>query len=101
MKLISKILKFQIRKLLDFLLNETHFTEFDISSCPRIFTLNFKELKLRISELTTINFIPKRLYIICLDRKQYLKIIKNHCQILDDEIVWNNFQKIEKRIKER
>ncbi|XP_055301881.1 transcription termination factor, mitochondrial-like [Sitodiplosis mosellana] len=91
----------KIRQQLDFLLNETHFTEDDISSYPRVFTNSLKKLRTRMNELATVKYKAKRLYIICLERKRYLEIIEKHCQCIDDENVWINFREIEKRIKEK
>lgn len=59
------------------------------------------EIKARMEELATVEFVPKRLYIICLDRKRYLSTIEKHCHLINDEIIWKNFRKIEKRIKEK
>lgn len=91
----------QIRNQLDFLLNETHFTETDIGTCLRVFMISYEELMARIDELSTVNYVPKRLYIVCLDRKRYLSTIEKHCQRINDEHVWQNFRTIEKRIKEK
>lgn len=92
---------FQIRNHLDFLLTETHFTESDISSYPRVFINSLEKIKARLEELATLKYVPKRLYIICLEKKRYLQIIEKHCQDINDEIVWENFRKIERRIKEK
>lgn len=89
-----------MRNILDFLLNDTHFTDYDITSYPRVFTNSLEKLKLRLDELATIKCIPKRLYIICLERKRYMEMIEKHCANMDDVNIWNNFRKIERRIKE-
>lgn len=62
---------------------------------------SLEELKARIEELATVKYVPKRVYIICLDRKRYLSTIQKHCQRINDENVWMNFRNIEKRIKEK
>lgn len=99
--LILSIYSLQVEKLLDFLLKETHFTQTDITSCLRVFASNLEELKIRLNELTAIEFIPKRLYIICLDRKRYLKIIEQYCEGKNENRIWDQFMLIEKRLKER
>lgn len=86
---------------MDFLLNETHFTEDDISSYPRVFMNSLEKLRIRLEELATLKYVPKRLYIICLEQKRYLEIIEKHCRCINDESVWINFRKIERRIKEK
>lgn len=91
----------QAKHLLDYLLTETHFTESDITSYPRVFMNSFETLKGRLDELSTVAYVPKRLYIICLDRKRYLEVIQKHCKRLNDENIWHNFRIIEKRIKEK
>lgn len=93
--------RFQVRDLLDYLLTETHFTEADISSYPRVFMNSLETLKSRFAELLTVEYVPRRLYIICLDRKRYLEMIEKHCKRMNDEQIWCNFRKIEKRIKEK
>lgn len=87
--------------MLDFLLHETHFTEDDISSCPRVFTNSLKTLQTRLHELASVEYKPDRLYIICLDRKRYLKLVEKHCQSRNDADAWCKFRKIEKAIKEK
>lgn len=91
----------QVRNLLDFLLDDTHFTEDDITSYPRVFTNSLEKLKSRLDELATVNYIPRRLYIICLERKRYMEMIEKHCTDMGDVNIWNNFRKIERRIKEK
>ena len=54
-----------------------------------------------MNELSTVKYVPKRLYIICLEQKRYLEMIEKHCQSIDDESIWMNFREIEKRIKEK
>lgn len=82
-------------------MNETHFTEDDISSYPRVFSNSIETLKNRINELESVELKPKRLYIICLDRKNYLKFIEKHCCQLNDKKIWSNFRKIETEIKQK
>lgn len=86
---------------MDYLLNETHFTESDITSFPRVFASSVDTLTTRLEELSTVRFVPKRLYFICLERKRYLEMIETHCQRLNDDNIWQNFRLIEKRIKEK
>lgn len=98
---IWKFSLFQVRRLLDYLLTETHFTEADISSHPRVFMNSLETLKARFAETLSVEYMPKRLYIICLDRKRYLEIIEKHCQRMNNENIWCKFRKIEKGIKEK
>lgn len=98
---ISIYFDFQAKKLIDYLLNETHFTEHDITSHPRVFSNSVETLENRIKELLSVELKPKRLYIICLDRKSYLKFIEKHCSRLNDKRIWSNFQKIETEIKQK
>lgn len=92
---------FQAKSLIDYLLNETHFTEHDITSCPRVFSNSVETLENRIKELQSVKLKPERMYIICLDRKNYLKFIERHCSRLNDKEIWSNFQKIETKIKQK
>lgn len=85
--------------MLDFLLNETHFTEDDISSCPRVFRNSLKTLQTRLNELASVEYKPNRLYIICLDRRRYLQFVEKHCQSINNANVWCKFREIEKSIK--
>lgn len=99
--MIPIIFYFQAKKLIDYLLNETHFTEDNISSYPRVFSNSVETLENRMKELQSVELKPKRLYIICLDRKNYLKFIEKHCCHLNDKRIWTNFQKIEIEIKQK
>lgn len=100
-RVIPNDLNFQAKKLIDYLLNETHFTEDDITSCPRVFSHSVETLENRMKELQSIGLKPNRLYTICLDRKSYLKFIEKHCYRLNDKKIWENFQKIETEIKQK
>ncbi|XP_031635754.1 transcription termination factor, mitochondrial-like [Contarinia nasturtii] len=91
----------KIQKHLDFLLNETHFTKEDITSYPRVFNNSLETLRVRFNELAAIKCHPKRVYVICLEKKRYLEMIEKHCQSVDDKNVWEHFRKIEKRLKEK
>lgn len=82
-------------------MTETHFSEADISGYPRVLTKGLKELRSRIEELATVEYVPKRLYIICLERKGYLNAVEKHCERINDANIWKNFKTIEKRIKEK
>lgn len=98
---IGDCFSFQAKHLLDYLLSETHFDESDITSYPRVFMNSVETLKGRLNELSTVGYVPKRLYIICLDQKRYLEVIEKHCKRLNDENIWRHFRIIEKRIKEK
>lgn len=91
----------QAKNLLDFLLSETHFTEDDISSYPRVFSNSLETLKTRLKELKSVKLHPKRLYVICLESKRYLKMIEQHCNRFNDTEIWSNFHHIETRIKQK
>lgn len=58
-------------------------------------------LENRMKQLESVELKPKRLYIICLDRKSYLKFIERHCSRLNDTKIWSNFRKIEIEIKQK
>ncbi|KAJ6625704.1 Transcription termination factor, mitochondrial, partial [Pseudolycoriella hygida] len=65
---LAKCSVVKVKKHLDYLLNETHFTVDDINSNPAVFRSNLNELKLRINELREIGVVPKKLYTISLSQ---------------------------------
>jgi len=96
---LGKCSVLKVKRHLDYLLNETHFTIADISSNVSIFKTKLDELKLRMNELNAIGITPTKLYQICLAKKNYLEMIGKFCKKNESQKTFDLFKSIEKRIK--
>lgn len=90
----------KVKNHVDFLLNDTYFTIDDINQHIFVLRRNLDELKCRLNELTSLDYVPE-LFEICYDKKRYLKVAEKACRNSTLANSLDKFQTIEKRIKLR
>lgn len=91
----------QIKKHLDYLLNETKFAAVDITYSPYILLKSIDEIKARIDEMTKIG-APITLPVIYQGKTKYMKCIRQYCVTqLKDKETDVAFAAIEERLKQQ
>lgn len=78
-----KELYFQIKKFLDFLMNEG-FSEEDIASKPRVLASSQKTIKYRLDQLRSLGFNDVNLNSLCRSKKNFQKYYRSLEVILRD-----------------
>ncbi|ALC39943.1 mTTF [Drosophila busckii] len=66
----------KIKEVLDYLLNETNFTRFEIAQVPRILCHSLKTTKQRMEELDSLGCRPSSVVILCRSRREWAKFLE-------------------------
>lgn len=74
-------LLFQVKEILDYLLEEEKFEPHEIASCPRILCHSLETTKSRINELKTYGCRPTSLVIVCKSKNEYEKFVANWVKV--------------------
>lgn len=67
---------FQIKEVLDYLLDEANFSPHDIANAPRILCHSLETTKERLEELKSLNCRPCSLVIVCRSKNEYEKFVR-------------------------
>ena len=70
------IKSFQIKEILDYLLEEEKLQPYDIAVAPRILCHSLETTKARLNELKSINCVPSTLVIVCRSKNEYEKFVR-------------------------